>query len=81
MPIIDVKILEDTLTFAQKQALMAELTSAVARVGGEGMRAMTRCVIQEVKSGLWSVAGKPLTTAEAVAAADKNSQSAEGRTT
>jgi 4-oxalocrotonate tautomerase len=35
----------------------------VVRAGGEGLRPMTRCVIQEIRSGLWGVAGKPLTTA------------------
>lgn len=62
MPFIDVKIIEGVLDHAQHQALIAELTEAVARVGGEGMRPMTRCAIQEIRSGLWGVAGKPLTT-------------------
>lgn len=65
MPFIDVKIIEGVLDDAQKQALIAELTTAVARVGGEGMRPMTRCVIQEIRSGLWGVAGKSLTTEQA----------------
>ena len=60
MPFIDVKILEGALSHAQHQALIAEITEAVVRVGGEGMRPMTRCVIQEIRSGLWGVAGKPL---------------------
>lgn len=62
MPFIDVKILEGVLSDAQHQALIAEITDAVVRVGGEGMRPMTRCAIQEIRSGLWGVAGKPLTT-------------------
>lgn len=65
MPFIDVKILEGTLSDAQYEALIAEITEAVARVGGEGMRPMTRCVIQEIRSGLWGVAGKPLHSAQA----------------
>lgn len=60
MPFIDVKILEGALTHEQHQALISEITEAVVRVGGEGMRPMTRCVIQEIRSGLWGVAGKPL---------------------
>lgn len=60
MPFIDVKILEGVLDHAQHQALMAEITEAVVRVGGEAMRPMTRCVVQEIRSGLWSVGGKPL---------------------
>lgn len=62
MPFIEVKIIEGVLDRDQQQALIAELTAAVVRVGGEGMRPMTRCAIQEIRSGLWGVAGKPLTT-------------------
>ena len=65
MPFIDVKILEGVLTESQQHALIAELTDAVVRVGGEGMRPMTRCVIQEIRSGLLGVAGRPLTTEQA----------------
>ncbi|EGI76718.1 tautomerase family protein [Hylemonella gracilis] len=62
MPFIEVKIIEGVLSREQQQALISELTDAVVRVGGEGMRPMTRCAIQEIRSGLWGVAGKPLTT-------------------
>ncbi|MDP3170749.1 MAG: 4-oxalocrotonate tautomerase family protein [Polaromonas sp.] len=65
MPFIDVKIIEGVLDDSQKQALIAELTAAVVRVGGEAMRPMTRCAIQEIRSGMWGVAGKPLTTEQA----------------
>ncbi|MBS0427551.1 MAG: tautomerase family protein [Proteobacteria bacterium] len=65
MPFIDVKIIEGVFNDTQKQDLIAELAAAVVRVGGEGMRPMTRCAIQEIRSGLWGVAGKPLTTEQA----------------
>lgn len=61
MPFIDVKILEGTLSHEDCQRLLAEITEAVVRVGGEPMRPMTRCVVQEIRSGLWAVGGKPLT--------------------
>ncbi len=67
MPFIEVKIIEGVLDRDQQQALIAELTDAVVRVGGEGMRPMTRCAIQEIRSGLWGVAGKPMTTEMALA--------------
>ena len=60
MPIINVKILENMLDTSQQQALIAELTDAVVRVGGEGMRPMTRVLVQEIRSGLWGVGGNPL---------------------
>ncbi|MEO8057811.1 MAG: tautomerase family protein [Burkholderiales bacterium] len=59
------KIIEGVLDHAQKQQLIAEIADAVVRVGGEGMRPMTRCAIQEIRSGLWGVGGKPLTTEHA----------------
>lgn len=65
MPFIDVKILEGVLPDDRKQALIAALTDAVAQVGGEGLRPMTRCVVQEIRSGWWGVGGKALTTADA----------------
>lgn len=62
MPFIEVKILEGVLPEEKVPELMAALTDAVARVGGEGFRPMTRCVVQEVRSGWWAAAGKPLST-------------------
>jgi 4-oxalocrotonate tautomerase len=65
MPFIDVKILEGVLPDEKKAALIAALTDAVAQVGGEGLRPMTRCVIQEIRSGWWGAGGKVLTTPHA----------------
>ena len=65
MPFIDVKIIEGVLDDTQKQALIAELAEAVVRAGGEGLRPMTRCAIQEIRSGWWGVGGKPQTTEQA----------------
>ncbi|HSV36247.1 MAG TPA: tautomerase family protein [Ramlibacter sp.] len=62
MPFIEVKIIEGVLPDEKKAALIAALTDAVAQVAGEGFRPMTRCAIQEIKSGWWGVAGKTLTT-------------------
>lgn len=62
MPFIDVKIIEGVLPDDKKEALIAALTEAVVQVGGEGFRPMTRCVIQEIKSGWWGAGGKCLTT-------------------
>lgn len=62
MPFIDVKIIEGVLDDAQKQRLIAELADAVVRVGGEGMRPMTRWAIQEIRSGLcgaWAASRSP----------------------
>lgn len=65
MPFIDVKIIEGVLPDDKKHALIAAITDAVVQVGGEGFRPMTRCVIQEIRSGWWGAGGKPLTTEDA----------------
>ncbi|MFP8778542.1 tautomerase family protein [Hydrogenophaga sp. RWCD_12] len=65
MPFIDVKIIEGVLPDDKKHALIAAITEAVVQVGGEGFRPMTRCVIQEIRSGWWGAGGKPLTTEDA----------------
>ena len=65
MPFIDVKIIEGVLPDDKKAALIAAITDAVAKVGGEGLRPMTRCVIQEIRSGWWGAGGRALTTADA----------------
>jgi len=65
MPFIEVKIIEGVLPDDKKHELIAAITDAVAQVGGEGFRPMTRCVIQEIRSGWWGAGGKPLTTEQA----------------
>jgi len=65
MPFIQVHIVEGVFSPDRKRELIVALTDAVAMVGGEGFRPMTRCVIHEVKSGDWGVGGKVLTTADA----------------
>ena len=65
MPFIDVKIIEGVLPDDKKHALIAAITEAVVQVGGEGFRPMTRCVIQEIRSGWWGSGSKPLTTEDA----------------
>ena len=65
MPFIEVKIIEGVLPDDQKPQLIAAITDAVAQVGGEGLRPMTRCVVQEIKSGWWGAGGRALTTEDA----------------
>ncbi|MGV3725216.1 tautomerase family protein [Hydrogenophaga sp.] len=65
MPFIEVKIIEGVLPDDKKHELIAAITDAVAQVGGEGFRPVTRCVIQEIRSGWWGAGGKPLTTEQA----------------
>ena len=62
MPFINVKLIEDVFTAEQKGRIVEELTDAMVAIEGEAMRQVTWVVVEEVRSGDWGIAGKPLTT-------------------
>ena len=62
MPFINVKLIEDVFTPEQKRRIVEELTDAMVAIEGESMRQVTWVVVEEVRSGDWGIAGKPLTT-------------------
>ena len=64
MPFIQVKVIEDVFTSEQKQQIVRALTDALVSIEGENMRPVTWCVVEEVRSGDWGIAGNPLTTAD-----------------
>jgi 4-oxalocrotonate tautomerase len=67
MPLIQVKLVEDVFTSAQKKEMITRLTDAMVAIEGENMRSVTWVVIEEVRSGEWGIGGNALTT-EAVMA-------------
>jgi 4-oxalocrotonate tautomerase len=62
MPLINVKLIEDVFTPEQKHRIVEELTDAMVAIEGESIRQVTWVVVEEVRSGDWGIAGKPLTT-------------------
>ena len=64
MPLIQVKLIEEVFTPAQKKEMITRLTDAMVSIEGENMRGVTWCVIEEVESGDWGIGGKALTTAD-----------------
>ena len=62
MPLIQVKLIEDVFTPAQKKDMITKLTDAMVSIEGENMRQVTWVVIEDVKSGEWGIGGKSLTT-------------------
>jgi 4-oxalocrotonate tautomerase len=62
MPFINVKLIEDVFTAEQKRRIVEELTDAMVAIEGESMRQVTWVVVEEVRSGDWGIAGRPLTT-------------------
>lgn len=69
MPLIQVKLIENVFNSEQKQQIVRRLTDAMVEIEGENMRPVTWCVVEEVKSGDWGIAGNPLTTADVKALA------------
>lgn len=62
MPFINVKLIEGVFTSEQKQEVVRKLTDAMVSIEGENMRSVTWCVVEEVGSGDWGIAGQPLST-------------------
>lgn len=69
MPFINVKIIEGVFGPEQKQDIVRKLTDAMVSIEGENMRSVTWCVVEEVKSGDWGIAGNPLSTGDVLALA------------
>jgi 4-oxalocrotonate tautomerase len=69
MPFINVKLIEGVFTSAQKQEIIVKLTDAMVGIEGENMRGVTWCVVEEVKSGDWGIAGNSLRTEDVKALA------------
>uniref|UniRef100_Q020C8 4-oxalocrotonate tautomerase n=1 Tax=Solibacter usitatus (strain Ellin6076) TaxID=234267 RepID=Q020C8_SOLUE len=67
MPLIQVKLIEEVFTPAQKKEIITKLTEAMITIEGENMRQVTWVVIEDVRSGEWGIGGQALTT-EAVRA-------------
>ncbi len=64
MPLIQVKLIEEVFTPAQKKEMIARLTDAMVAIEGEKMRGVTWVLIEDVRSGEWGIGGKALTTSD-----------------
>jgi len=72
MPLINVKLIEGVFSSEQKQEIAKKLTDTMVSIEGENMRGVTWCVIEEVKSGDWAIAGQPLNTEDVLKLAAGN---------
>jgi 4-oxalocrotonate tautomerase len=62
MPLIQVRVIKDVFSKEQKRQIISKLTDAMVSIEGENMRGVTWCVVEEVKSGDWGIAGNAVTT-------------------
>ena len=67
MPLIQVKLIEEVFTLAQKTEIITKLTDAMVSIEGENLRPVTWVIIEEVRSGNLGIGGQSMTT-EAVRA-------------
>ena len=66
MPLINIQVIENVFTPAQKKELIEKVTDALISVEGEALRPYTLVKIDEVKDGNWSVGGKIVTASDAL---------------
>jgi 4-oxalocrotonate tautomerase len=69
MPLLNVKIIENVFSDAQKKQMVEKLTEAMVSIEGENMRGVTWVIVEEVKSGDWGIGGNALTTEDVKALA------------
>ena len=71
MPLINIEVIENVFTPAQKKELIEKVTDALISVEGEALRPYTLVKIDEVKDGNWSVGGKIVTASDARVACNR----------
>jgi 4-oxalocrotonate tautomerase len=64
MPLVNIEVIKDVFTPAQKRELIARVTEARVAVEGEAMRGVTWVRIQEYREGDWAIGGATLTAAD-----------------
>ena len=65
MPLINIEVIENVFSSAQKKELIEKVTDALISIEGEALRPYTLVKIDEVKDGNWSVGGKIVSASEA----------------
>lgn len=60
MPMVNIEVIKDVFTPAQKQQLIEKVTEAMVSVEGEGLRGVTWVRIQEYQQGDWAIGGQML---------------------
>ena len=64
MPLIQVKLIENVFSPAQKREIIERLTDAMVEIEGENLRSVTWVTIEDVSSSDWGIGGNCLTTAD-----------------
>jgi len=62
MPLAQIRGSSGFLTLEEKQEMIQKVTDDIVSVEGEGLRPVTWLILEDVNSGEWGIAGKPVTT-------------------
>src|SRR5690606_23071106 len=62
MPLVQVKLIEGVFDETEKAQIIERLTDTMVAIEGEPLRDVTWVTLEEVPSGDWGIAGRPLTT-------------------
>ena len=65
MPLVNIQVIEDVFTPAQKKEMIEKVSEAMISIEGEALRPYTLVKIDEVKDGNWSVGGKIVSASDA----------------
>ena len=60
MPLVTIDVIKDVFTAEEKAQLIENVTEAMIKVEGEGMRQVTWVRITEVEQGDWAIGGNRL---------------------
>ena len=64
MPLVNIEVIENVFSPAQKKEMIEKVTDVMISIEGEALRPYTLVKIDEVKDGNWSVGGKIVTTSD-----------------
>ncbi|MEZ5998892.1 MAG: tautomerase family protein [Hyphomonas sp.] len=64
MPLVNIDVIKDVFTPAQKRELIERVTDAMVAVEGEAMRPVTWVRIMEVEQGDWAIGGQLLSAGD-----------------
>ena len=65
MPLVNIEVIENVFTPAQKKKMIEKVSEAMISIEGEALRPYTLVKIDEVKDGNWSFGGKIVSASDA----------------
>jgi 4-oxalocrotonate tautomerase len=74
MPLVQIKLIEGVFSKDQKSQMINKVTDAMLSIEGESLRGVTSVIIEEVKSGDWSIGGKLIEADEIKAKVSERTQ-------